>query len=70
MTTDIDRSELDRLLKAAAEVVAEMTPEEKAAMHESQRQSWVRGEMGWPKPKFKWVNGAKVYDSYSDYCND
>lgn len=70
MITDTDRSELDRLLKAAAEAVAKMTPEDKAAMYEAQRQSWVRGEMGWSKPKFKWVNGVKVYDSYSDYCND
>ena len=35
-----------------------MTPEERAAMMEAQRQSYARGEMHWPKPKFKYVNGV------------
>jgi len=39
-------------------------------MHEAQRQSWVRSVVEWPKAKYKWVDGVKVYDSYSDYCND
>lgn len=46
------------------------TPEEKDAMLEAQRESYVRAEMSWPKPKFRWINGVKVYDSYEDYCND
>lgn len=43
-----------------------MTPEEVQA----QRDSWVQAEMSWPKSKYKWVNGVKVYDSYEDYIND
>jgi hypothetical protein len=50
--------------------VAAMTPDELAAMHVEQRESFVRAEMSWPKPKFEWVNGVKVYASYEDYCND
>lgn len=46
-----------------------MTPEEREAMHKAQRESFVRAEMGWPKPKFKMIDGVKVYDSYEDYCN-
>ena len=58
-----------KLLAAAVEAYKAMTPEEKEAMHEAQRESWVRGEMSWPAPKYEWVNGCKVYDSYEDYCN-
>jgi hypothetical protein len=62
--------ELEKLIEQARKLVDAMSPEELAAMHKVQRESWVRGEMNWPKPKFKWVNGVKVYDSYEDYCND
>lgn len=65
-----DRQELNRLLKESAAKVAAMTPEEREAMFKAQRESYVRAEMSWPKPKFKWVNGVKVYDSFEDYCND
>lgn len=61
--------ELARLLAESKARVEAMTPEELETMLKAQRESWVRGEMGWPKPKFKWVNGVKVYDSYEDYCN-
>jgi hypothetical protein len=47
-----------------------MTPEQQAAHREAQRQSYVRAEMSWPKAKFKYIDGVKVYDSYEDYCND
>jgi hypothetical protein len=47
-----------------------MTPTEKEQMLKQQAESWVRGESGWPKPKYKIVNGVKTYDSYEDYCND
>lgn len=60
--------DLQELLSRAAAKVAAMTPAEKQAMIAEQRQSWVRGEMGWPNPKYKWVNGVKVYESYEDYC--
>lgn len=39
-------------------------------MWKAQRDGYVRAEMSWPKAKFKWVNGVKVYDSFEDYCND
>ena len=60
--------ELQELLRRANAKVAAMTPAEKEAMLRAQRDSWVRGEMGWPNPKYKWVNGVKVYESYEDYC--
>lgn len=47
-----------------------MTPEQQEAMWKAQRDGYVRAEMSWPKAKFKWVNGVKVYDSFEDYCND
>ena len=61
---------LKKLLDQARAKVAAMTDKELEEMHIAQRESFVRGEMGWPKPKFKMVNGVKVYDSYEDYCND
>ena len=63
-------NELEELLKASAAKVAAMTPEEREAMFKAQRESFVRAEMNWPKPEFKWINGVKVYDSYEDYVND
>lgn len=61
--------ELLRLIEEAAEVVRNMTTEEREAMYREQAEGYARAEASWPKPKFKWVNGAKVYDSYEDYCN-
>lgn len=66
MTKD---AELAELLEQSAAKVAAMSPDEKAAMLEAQRASYVRAEMNWPKPKFKMVNGVKVYASYEDYLN-
>lgn len=40
------------------------------AMYAQQRESYAKAEASWPKPKFRWVEGVKVYDSYEDYCND
>lgn len=60
--------DLQELLRRANAKVAAMTPAEKEAMLRAQRDSWVRGEMGLPNPKYKWVNGVKVYESYEDYC--
>lgn len=62
--------ELDRLIEESKARVKAMSSEELETMLQAQRESWVRGEMGWPKPKYKWINGVKVYDSYEDYCND
>jgi hypothetical protein len=39
----LERPELETLLKRAVEAYDRMTPEQKATMHEAQRQSWVRG---------------------------
>ncbi len=66
----VERPELDSLIAKARAIVDRMTPEEKAAMIKQQTESWARAEMGWPKAKYKWVNGVKVYESYEDYCND
>lgn len=65
-----DRPELDKLLRESAAKVAAMTLAERKEMFDAQRESWVRAEMSWPKAKFKWIDGVKVYDSYEDYCND
>lgn len=45
ITTD---PELLRLLEESKCRVEAMTPDELAAMHVEQRESFVRGEMGWP----------------------
>jgi hypothetical protein len=61
--------DLKKLLAEAAAKVAAMTNEEREAMYAQQRNGWANAEMSWPKAKFKWKNGAKVYESYEDYCN-
>ncbi len=35
-----------------------------------QIRSYLRGEMAWPKAKYQWIDGVKVYASYEDFCND
>lgn len=60
---------LEALIEQARRKVAKMSPDELAAMHRAQRESYVRAEMSWPAPKFKMVNGVKVYAGYEDYCN-
>ncbi len=62
-------SDLDKLLNQAVEACNAMTPAEREKMHDEQRKSWVRGEIVWPEPKFKMIDGVKVYESYEDYCN-
>ena len=61
---------VDELLRRAAAEVKAMSPEAREEMLRRQRDSWVRAELSWPKPKFKMVDGVKVYDSYEDYCDD
>jgi len=60
---------LDRLLAEAKKKWDAMSDEEKQAQIKAQAQSWARAEASWPKPRFKYVNGVKVYGSYEDYCN-
>lgn len=62
------RTNLDELIEQSKARVAAMTDEERQAMYAAQRESYVRGEMSWPKPRYRFVNGVKVYDSYEDYC--
>lgn len=62
--------ELTELLRLAKLKWEAMSGEEKEAMLHQQRDGYVKAELSWPKPKFKWVNGVKVYESYEDYCND
>lgn len=64
-----ERQELTALLKRAAQQAAEMTPAERAAMIEAQRESYVRAEMSWPRPCRQMIDGVMVYASYEDYCN-
>ena len=57
------------LIEESKRKVDAMTPEEKEAMFKAQRDGYVRAELSWPKPKFKYIHGVKVYESYGDYCN-
>lgn len=59
----------EELILAAKARVAAMTPMEYDIMIAAQRASFVRSELMWPKAKFKYKDGVKVYDSYEDYCN-
>lgn len=63
-------TDLDELLKRGVEQVKAMTEDERRAMWREQVKGVVRAEMSWPKPKYKFINGVKVYESYEDYCND
>jgi hypothetical protein len=65
-------ADLVDLLAAAKRRVERMTPAEYEAMLKVQRESYVRAEMSWPKAKYHYdpAAGAKVYESYEDYCND
>jgi hypothetical protein len=63
-------TDLPELLKQAQARYDAMTPEQQVNMWRLQRESYVRSIVDWPKPKFKWVNGVKVYDSLEDYYND
>lgn len=66
----MNNEELRKLVKDAMARYDAMTPEQQAEMWQRQKESFVRSIVDWPKPKFHWENGAKVYDSYEDYCND
>ena len=63
-------TDLARLIQQAAAKYKALSPEQKAAHDAAQRASFVRSIVDWPKPKFRWENGVKVYDSFEDYCND
>lgn len=62
--------ELEELLKKSRAYVDSLTPEQKREMLHQQAISWARAEVNWPKPKFHYENGVKVYHSFEDYCND
>lgn len=62
--------ELGALIAESKRQLEAMPAAEREAMYARQRDSYVRAEMSWPKPKFRWANGVKVYASYEDYCND
>lgn len=64
------RPELLRLIEKSVQHVKAMSPEEREEMYRQQGKGYARAEASWPKPNFKWVNGVKVYASYTDYCND
>lgn len=61
--------ELARLLAESQAAYDAMTPEEQDEMWKAQREGYARAEASWPRPKFRIVDGVKVYDSYEDYCN-
>lgn len=45
----LPRPELEKLLRLSAERVKAMSPGERKAMFDAQRESYVRAEMNWPK---------------------
>ena len=61
--------ELAELLEKSVAMVSAMSPEDRDALVKKQIAGVVAAEMSWPKPKFHWDNGVKVYDSYEDFCN-
>lgn len=63
------RPELSRLIEESKARLAAMSPEQVEAMLRMQHEGYAKAEASWPKPKFKFVDGVKVYDSYEDYCN-
>ena len=63
-------TDINELLREAARRYDAMSAEEKEAMFRRQVEGVARAEASWPRAKFKWVNGVKVYDSYEDKCND
>lgn len=67
---EMTSEELKRLIADANARYEAMTPEQQAEMWRLQRESYVRSIIEWPKPKFEWINGVKVYASFEDYCND
>lgn len=60
--------DLEALIEDSKRKLAAMTPDEIEAMLREQRDGYAKAEASWPKAKFKWVNGVKVYASYDDYC--
>ena len=60
--------ELAELIEQSKARVAAMTDEEREAMYAAQRESYVRSVTEWPKPRYRFVDDVKVYDSYEDYC--
>lgn len=64
------RDTLAALLEQSRREVAKMTPDEIDAMVRRQIEGVVRAEMSWPKPRYEWVGGVKVYAGYEDYVND
>jgi predicted ATP-grasp superfamily ATP-dependent carboligase len=67
---DYNNEKLDELLQKAKARVDAMTPKQLREMLREQAESWARSIINWPKPKYHYENGVKVYHSYEDYCND
>lgn len=65
-----DEADVIELLRRGVEQAKNMTEDERRTMWREQGKSYARAEASWPKPKYKMVNGVKVYESYEDYCND
>jgi len=63
-------TDFDELVRKSKEFLARLTAEEREEHFRKQRENWARAEASWPNPKFKFVNGVKVYESYEDYVND
>lgn len=62
-------ADLTKLMEEAQARYDAMSPEEQEAMWRQQRDGYARAEASWPKPKFEWIDGVKIYASFEDYCN-
>lgn len=62
--------DLKELLQKSIEMLERMTLEEQEKLLREQAKAWAEAEARFPKPKYRWVNGVKVYDSIEDYFND
>lgn len=69
MTTS-ERPDWEKLFAEAQAKFEVLSPEEKEETFCLQKEGYARAEASWPKAKFHWEGGVKVYDSYEDYCND
>ena len=61
---------LDELIKKTAADFAALSPKAQKALLRQQAEAAAKATKSWPKAKFHWKNGVKVYESMDDYHND
>ena len=61
--------DLPTLLRDAIARFKHMPPVEQESILRAQRDSFVRAELSWPKPRRRIENGTIIYESLEDYRN-